>query len=222
MVELYATGNDVRDCELRRCLSLNYHNSELSMNMFSKSGDFIQQHSAWHAALDDVDQEYYWEFSRGNGRMTYKEFFEFANENLSGVVCLANSDIYFDSSIALIKPEHLDNTFMCLSRWRENQPDEAARDGHDAWIFKTPVKIPKGCDFTLGSIAQDPVLGVSCNDLCIAGLMAEAGYKIVNPGLDVKAYHVHESNYRNYNVTDSLLFKPKRRVLRSHLEKINV
>ena len=221
---LYSSGNEKRDAELRVCVEKNITNKHFDEIYLMMEGAEIPNKldkclSCWianervRAEIGDLNAD---------DRMTFKAYFEWANELFAhgSLICLANSDIYFDETIALVKPAHLDNVFMCLSRWRENSPDEAARDGHDAWIFKTPVKIPPGSDFVLGSIAQDRVLGLACNDVCIAGLMEEVGYKIVNPGLDVKAYHVHESNFRNYAVDDRLLFKPKRRVLRSHLEAV--
>jgi hypothetical protein len=199
---LYSSGNAVRDAEMRLCLQKNGGNTAFGDIYVFCEGDF-----SWAEDIEynKILKQYRNMFIGGFvKRMTYKTYLETANVRFKDgtIVCLANSDIYFDSTISLIKPEHLDNVFMCLSRWKHNPdgpptPDLQAKGGSDAWIFKTPVRVPAKSDFTQGHIACDNR---------IAWLMQQEGYKLENPASSVHAIHVHASNFRSYGWETDLLY----------------
>lgn len=131
-------------------------------------------------------------------RLTYAERLDYANQLLARApntpVALANSDIFFDDSIALLTPKYLKGKFVCLSRRNLHQDGTATFDKYpawaqDAWIFSRPVKIPPKLNF--GS-------GRSGCDNRFAAEMRATGLKVVNPALSVKIYHVHESKVTHY------------------------
>ena len=222
---LYCSGNAARDEELRRCYDKNVANPAFSeIYLFHERKIVLSDE--WQKLFETAESRRTHFFIEDVGqRMTYLQYFKYANTLFKPgtLVCLANSDIFFKASIGLVKPQHLDKKVMCLSRWGflpngQEAIDHAADTGADAWIFKTPITIHNSCDFPLGTVAGDPILGHVCGDTCIAGLLAEAGYEVINPSLTVKAYHVHGSKVRNYVWDKRLLFMPHRSIPRTQLE----
>jgi hypothetical protein len=120
------------------------------------------------------------------GRPTFQDFFrEFA----PGINIIANLDIYFDETIELANPDSLE--VYALTR-HEELPDGrivtfADRHyGHpgeysqDAWIFGEKPDI--FADFCIGQRGCDNHL---------AYLLHEAGYRVTNPSMDIRAIHLH-------------------------------
>lgn len=111
----------------------------------------------------------------------------------------SNSDIAFDGSLShLYKLDKQE--FICLARWNvigEYKPPFAsavlqvkALASQDTWICKgRPVQNLFSLNFTPGVLACENAL---------AGAAEQAGYKIFNPCLLVKSYHIHRSNMRYY------------------------
>ena len=81
----------------------------------------------------------------GHGhRLTYSHLFEYANRHLTGAgVIIANADIFFDESLALLDGYDLQGKLLCLSRWDVQADGSASFFEHpasqDAWIFRAPV-----------------------------------------------------------------------------------
>lgn len=135
-------------------------------------------------------------------RMTFNDWLDWAN-NLGKIVpgdpmVVANSDIYFDDTIALLTPEYLKGKFVCLSRrhvgFDHNGPqplDESAVCAQDAWAFLPPVIVTAATklDFTTGCPGCDNRL---------AAEMQAAGYWLVNPSISINAFHVHASAVKHY------------------------
>ena len=60
-------------------------------------------------------------------RLTYSQLFECANLHLKGAaVIIANADVFFDETLALLEEEPLAGRMMCLSRW-DQAPDGTYR-----------------------------------------------------------------------------------------------
>lgn len=136
-------------------------------------------------------------------RPTYAEIFDCVRENsVAGEVCIiANSDIYFDSSIGHCLTMDA-NACYALSRWdmKGNTPVPFLRsDSQDAWIFRAPVKDVKNCNFTMG---------VPGCDNRIAYELLSAGYHVTNPSKTIKAYHLHETGIRHYKVGQNVVARP--------------
>lgn len=126
-------------------------------------------------------------------RLSFKQLFEYANRHLAGAgVIIANADIYFDETLALLEEESLAGKMLCLSRWDETS-DGALRhfdrpDSQDAWIFEPPV--PRiAADFFLGKPGCENRLAYEAE--C-------AGLTVSNPSRSLRARHLHNSAIRRY------------------------
>jgi hypothetical protein len=130
---------------------------------------------------------------------TYNMFFEKINDITKdddiNIIC--NSDIFFDDTINLINNMKQKEVYA-LSRWdwiNENNIKLFNRqDSQDTWIIKGKAENIVG-NFTLGKRGCDNR---------IAYEFKNAGYKISNPSLSIKTYHVHNSGIRNYTHHDSV------------------
>ena len=129
-----------------------------------------------------------------NTRKSYRQFFQMINLTTrpSDINIIANSDIYFNSTLIDARPTH-DQCFA-LSRYDIlfdgckvlfNRPDT-----QDTWIFRGPVKEVEGCDFYLGQCGCDNA---------IAHRLELAGYEVLNPSLTIETLHLHHVNCRTYS-----------------------
>ena len=135
-------------------------------------------------------------------RPTYKDLFEYCNENMNGEICIvSNADIIFDETIRYFKSLRMENQFYALSRWEistddgkswEIEPyDNAA--SQDCWIFRTPVLTSDNMDYTMGKPGCDNRITYD---------MRELGYTCRNPGKKVVTVHFHPTNFRSYHPSD--------------------
>jgi hypothetical protein len=129
-------------------------------------------------------------------RLKYSDFFKIINKYtaVGDINIIANLDIYFDESIALVNDMNSREAFA-LCRWSTSKQGtiqfENRIESQDAWIFKGTIRNIHG-DFCLGHIGCDNR---------IAHEIFAAGYKASNPSMSVKIVHVHSSNIRNYKLT---------------------
>src|ERR1043165_6934941 len=129
-----------------------------------------------------------------NGRrVTFRRLFDYANRELRGErVIVANTDVFFDRTLARLDDYDLTGWLLCLSRWDLNG-DGVWRHfdydmSQDAWIFEAPVP-DIACNFHLG------VLGCETR---LAWEAAHAGLKLANPSRSIRAYHLPASGVRRY------------------------
>jgi len=140
---------------------------------------------------------------RIKGRPTYGEMINTINAN-SGTRnedekynILVNSDIYTDHSVNLLYHSDLQETVFCVSRYdmRPQGPVLFNYDySQDAWAWKGKLVVD-GVDFPQGKPGCDNVF---------AFRLTACGYKVANPAVDFKTYHLHQSNYRTYGERDRL------------------
>ena len=135
-------------------------------------------------------------------RPTYSDFFRISND-YKGYKILANSDIYFDYSLSKVFSVGFHKTLLAISRHdvindRKILFDASGwgRKGYsqDAWIWKDEIDI-KGGDY---------FLGIPGCDNRLAHEAKESGYRLNNPARDLKIYHLHSSNERNYTERDRI------------------
>jgi len=121
-------------------------------------------------------------------RPTYTDFFDWGNAMVSAdndVSIIANSDIYFDSSLSALARNLMPNQCAALSRW-DVQPDGTSRlfdrnDSQDAWVFRGKIR----------PIVPDFCMGIPrCDNRMLYELRA-AGYEVINPAFSVKVFHLH-------------------------------
>lgn len=131
-------------------------------------------------------------------RPTYTQFVKAVNENCGDYNIIANSDIYFTDEIDHIKSIDFHNTALALSRYNViGQRKELFnhKESQDTWIFKGKVKQVQNCDFVMGKPACDNRFAYE---------LAAVGYRVINPSIDIKTYHLHEVNKRSYTESDRL------------------
>jgi hypothetical protein len=144
-----------------------------------------------------IDAIYYFEA----GRPTYADFFSWMREFPNDINILANSDIYFDETLELVKSIDV-RTCYALTRWEEREegivPFEKghthngakAKQSQDVWVFLGEPRIKDG-NFCLGQPGCDNK---------IAYLIRLNGYQVTNPSLSIRAIHRHKEDARTYNL----------------------
>lgn len=146
-------------------------------------------------------------------RLIYSQLFAFANLHLKGAaVIIANADIFFDETLALLEEETLAGRMLCLSRW-DQATDGTLRhfdhpESQDAWIFEPPLP-PITADFCLGKPGCDNRLAYEAE---------RAGLLLSNPSRSVRARHLHNTGIRRYSERERL-HGPTRLVPASFLEQ---
>jgi len=137
------------------------------------------------------------------GRLLASDAFAYASTNLKGnIALLANADIYFDSSLELLKTSQSDlslHTIYFLSRYEEEGKEEASLIGTQcgpkfigsadtiAFIPPLPSGVSKQVPFHLGS------WGIENR---ILWEFEQYGIKGRNPCYDIKSWHIHENGFK--------------------------
>jgi len=141
-------------------------------------------------------------------RPTYKDIFDFCNENLKDEICIvANADIIFDDTLRFFESIQMENNFYALSRWEISTNDGKNWEiepydnpaSQDSWVFKTPVSTSDSMNYTMGK--------PGCNNK-ITHNMRELGYTCRNPGKKVITIHFHPTNFRSYHPNDDRIPGP--------------
>ena len=139
------------------------------------------------------------ELHQVNGVPSFNDFLGVVNSRTgdSDRNIIANTDIYFDESIERLRRVDLRGKFFALSRWNVLEDGSAVLErrlnSQDTWIFEGPVQ-NVDADFKIGQWACDNRL---------AFLFAEAGFKVTNPALDLKTYHLHRVGFRAVRSTSA-------------------
>lgn len=141
-----------------------------------------------------------------NSKLNFKDAIEFINSYCyKELVILSNTDIYFNKSLSLIKQENLDNQILCLLRYNVDKNGnydifkhfgEPRSDSQDCWIFQSPLKInTNDINFTFGTLGCDNIFASKAH---------EQGYELLNPSYDIKIFHLHNEEERNYTCDDRI------------------
>ena len=110
------------------------------------------------------------------------------------VSIIANSDIYFDEGIGVLRDRLVPpDTVLALSRW-ESAGREARlndrNDSQDAWVFRG---LPR-------DMSADYAVGVPRCDNRFAKELERAGYVVRNPSFSIRAWHLHSEARGEYPV----------------------
>ena len=189
----YVSSHPVRYAELLDCLERNLANPEIEcVHAFAEDSGVCYPNERHTALLKHPKAK----LVEVGHRMTYREYFQYANAMLAGHCCvMANSDIYFDASLSKIKPELLLKYFFACSRSHVRADgvvefDTQASCAQDAWFFRPPVKIPTDCDFHFGL--------PGCDNKIVYLMATQSGLKVVNPSRTIALFHHHASNIAGY------------------------
>ena len=185
--------NSARQLEVRECVDRNQKNAEIGqVNLWHYSGDvpFNDAKIVLHPAA---------------ARPSYAELFALANRvcGPNDIAIVANTDIWFDETIDLVKGMAAD-TIYTLLRWEEDgRPFLLHRGGEawttqDTWIFRPPIHVAN-VDFKLGMPRCDNA---------IAHRIWRQGYNLQNPALSIRSHHIHTSQLRVYHHTKDRVARP--------------
>jgi len=182
----YHDSNEERRNEIQLAIRLNAKNKLFQhlyiINETNIPLDFIEESESIHIVHEPT-------------RFRFSDFFRFSNEQTKGntdtINVLINSDIIVGEMFDQLTLES--NQVLCLTR-HEIMDEYQASIVHgggtcDAWIWKGVMMETLG-DFYMGKFFCD---GRIANQFC------ENGFLLKNPALDLKIYHLHISNVRNYN-----------------------
>lgn len=164
--------------ELHTCLNYNLNNPHIHTLTVWNEGSNLNAFDSPKLKLISI-----------NERPTYQDFFNYINrEELDNDIhIIANTDIYFDTDIAVLSQLNLDNLCLALSRWDTTETKKPKlynhNDSQDVWIFKGSIKKQLQANFPLGVPRCD-------NRLLFE--IERAGYKVLNPAFSIKAFHIHK------------------------------
>lgn len=175
-ISLYEEKDPKRSEELYTCLINNY-NSKCFDNIF------ILSEGSYMPALNNMTNNIF--VLPCSIRPTFRTFFEVINNTTQNddINVIANSDIYFEDFP--ITPQY--NECLALTRYevKKNGPITFVnrKDCTDVWVFRNRIKIPLYSDFWLGIPGCDNRINHE---------LLSVGYKMLNPSLTFKTFHLHE------------------------------
>lgn len=137
-------------------------------------------------------------------RPTYKDFITYINTHTDShdIHIIANTDIFFNDHIAVLKQVMDTQTCFALARWDTTESDSPLlhnhNDSQDVWIFKGPVSNDLKADFPLGV--------PRCDNRFLYELQ-QAGYHVLNPSFSIKAFHIHKGQRALVYTEDDNIYK---------------
>lgn len=190
-VQYYKSNNTERQKEIDFCLQTNIACEQIDhIHVFCDLNlEFVKKFDSKKVSVFQLKDRL--TYSRFLTHLTLRmNFHNSLDENAHFI--LANSDIAFDETLSILDID-LTRTFVALSRY-DNGILYNRKDSQDVWILQGDVSkdIIDKSDFPLG---------VPGCDNRIAHVFQEAGYKVINPSMDVKTHHHHKSNHRTYDAS---------------------
>lgn len=115
-------------------------------------------------------------------RPLYADYFSWINDvaGPDDISIVANTDIWFDDSVAVAARVLRAGQCFALARWERDGLFDR-NDSQDCWMFRGPVADVRG-DFPVGV--------PRCDNRMLHELHV-AGYTVRNPAFSVKCHHVH-------------------------------
>jgi len=174
----YNETNNFRKQELLSCLQNNSSNKAISKIIVFNEGESIAYLGPYRIEEIFIDK-----------RPTYQDFINYinTNSNTDDIHIIANTDIYLDKNIKVLKHINLKDTCLALSRWDTADTIKPKlynhNDSQDVWVFKGPVKQQLKANFPLGV--------PRCDNRLLFELQ-EAGYRVLNPAFSIKVFHIHK------------------------------
>ncbi len=189
----YPEKKSERREELLSCLQRNLNNVAVHrVTVFNEGGD-LSAFSSHKLEVINIDK-----------RPLYQDFFNYINAHSSAdsINILANTDIYFDSNIAVLLYLDLNNTCLALARWDTTEGKRPllynVNSSQDVWIFKGPVKPNVKAAFPLGV--------PRCDNRLLYELQT-AGYRVLNPAFSIQTFHIHKGQRALVYNDDDNVFK---------------
>ena len=187
----YKSQNTQRQNEINQCLINNINNKHIKkiylLNDDIYELDFLDDKSKVEQIIVDEDSK---------KRLKFSYAVNYINDNFKGEKCiLANSDIYYDTSLELLYNINYNNLFIALSRYDNGRLFNKPLS-QDSWIFESPLNIDlTKINYSFG------ILG--CENR-FAYVVNEHKYQVINPSFTIKSHHLHNSGFRTYNYRDRI------------------
>ena len=192
ITSLYNESKPARIAELLYCLNHNLNNPNID-NLCVVYDKYEQgKDNPIRAFIDNHKQI---NIEHCTGKPTFNQLFAIANELYAGdLILIANSDIHYDDSLALIEDIEFEKTLISLSRYNKSKEGDwtliTLDSGlpnyfsFDTWIFKSPFLTELNLEFELGSMF--------CDSFLARQLFSNSDYKVYNPCYSIKSFHIQE------------------------------
>lgn len=195
-INFYQDKNPARQTELNICVASNIYNPELdTINILVSNRDLVEL-LRFKEAIEQKFQEKI-NIIPFELRPTYNHYFKFTEQYPNDINIISNKDIIIDeNSLKTLKTWDFKNYCLALTRWDfiDNNLDEKQAvfynhaDSQDTWIVKGSFKQLPEANFGLGVAGCDNVIAHKLNQV----------YTVINPSIEIKTYHYHITNIRNY------------------------
>jgi len=148
-------------------------------------------------------------------RMTFNDGMGFANTFCKNkIIIIANLDIFFTPELNICKTYDFTNLFCSLSRYEllhdynfdgnnkiakfihNGQLGNPCIDSHDAWMFKSPIKMTPKSKIMLGSEGCDTIINYIYGEIM--------KYNVVNPIDSIVTIHYHRERERDYRTQNRI------------------
>ena len=189
LTEYFISDNPDRQKEYETCLGLNIKNTHVEKIILFNSDNSPLKKDSEKIEMLNVKE-----------RPTYKDIFNYCNENLKNEICIiANADIILDDSLSNITKENITGKFLALSRWDILDNNKAQlydwSYSQDCWIYLAPHDL-QGGEYTMGRLGCDNRIAYDAK---------ASGLEVTNPAKLIKTFHLHRSNHRTYKQDDILM-----------------
>lgn len=190
LISLWDCEDAARCAEFLTCLRRNRDNPHIArIHVFAENEGGFWRDEAGREKVTVVEHGRYASFA---------DFFDYAARNLAGeVVAIANSDIHFDESLGLLRDVDLTDRVLALTRhnsapylawygavWERNYGSQ------DVWIIRSPLR-----SFTTAAMPG----WFGCDGL-LAREFQQAGFRVLNPSIDIKTWHIHAQREKVTNL----------------------
>ncbi len=191
LVSYYLVEDEKRQFELDHCFLNNIQNPFINkIHCFISPNDYENTRFRNEKIIYNIVED----------RITFFDVLKYSYDAIpeNEIVVIANSDLYYDSTLRFVLTELSNNDLFAITRWGADgniiQGTEIfiypnAHCSQDTWIFRSKIKnLDKmDCNFNFG---------VNGCDNRIAYEFLKAGYILSNPCIDIFSYHVHTSGVR--------------------------
>jgi hypothetical protein len=208
--QYFIHSNDERYREIKFCLKRN-----IQLNLFKKIILLNERiYTADELGLTDEEMKFVEQINI-NKRLKYIDvFLQIKNLGLDGYIVFCNSDIFFDKTINNLRKSCLSKSksIYTLLRFEYNNQHKLDKcklfkhprtnkprpDSQDVWIYHTSQ-----LEITSDLIRNaNFMLGMPGCDNKITYVLAQLGYKCINEPYNIKTYHYHSTQIRNYGRKD--------------------
>lgn len=202
ITQFFKHDNSKRYREVRECLIKNCLCPHIDKIVLINAKDYSSEYSKFNGS-NKIQQIV------SGKRLTYSDFLQYVRDEVPEniFVVLSNADIYFgDSMLDLWKINMMDR-MLALLRWDDDGSGTGKShifgpraDSQDTWIFLSNSIKQRTWDYSKFNFQ----LGQAGCDNAFAGQILRQRFLMSNPAMTFKTFHLHNSNIRNYNKTDSI------------------